>query len=115
MSLVLRSDDLPGRSTTSLLRRTARPSRTEDEPTVVLGVQAWGTTIVAQGSHQAVLRPGDMVVYDSTRPHTVLSTDRSGRLCFEVPRSALALPQGSIDAVAGLRIGPDTNLLAATV
>ena len=56
-----------------------------------------------------------MAVYDSTRPYTVLNTDRTELHYFQVPRSALALPDGSIDAVAGLRIGPDNNALAAVV
>ena len=56
-----------------------------------------------------------MAVYDSTRPYTVLNTDRTELHYFQVPRSALALPDGTIDAVAGLRIGPDNNALAAVV
>jgi AraC-like DNA-binding protein len=130
MSLVLRSDDLPpddgvaeagpvnlssARSTPSMLRRTPSPARQDHEPKVFLAVQVSGTTMVAQGSNQAVLRAGDMVVYDSTRPYTVLNTDRTELHYFQVPRSALALPQGTIDAVAGLRIGPDNNALAAVV
>ena len=71
--------------------------------------------MVAQGANQAVLRAGDMAVYDSTRPYTVLNTTRTELHYFQVPRSALGLPDGTIDAVAGLRIGPDNNALAAVV
>jgi len=103
------------RSTPSMLRRTPGLARQDHEPTVFLAVQVSGTTMVAQGANQAVLRAGDMVVYDSTRPYTVLNADRTELHYFQVPRSALALPQSSIDAVAGLRIGPDNNALAAVV
>lgn len=103
------------RSTPSMLTRTPGLARQDHEPTVFLAVQVSGTTMVAQGEHQAVLRAGEMVVYDSTRPYTVLNADRTALHYFQVPRSALALSQESIDAVAGLRIGPDNNALAAVV
>jgi AraC-like DNA-binding protein len=109
MSLVLRSDDPVGVSAPTILRRPPH------DPTVFLAVQVSGTTMVAQGQHQAVLRAGDMVVYASTRPYTVLHTDRTELHCFQVPRSALALADEVLDAVAGQRIGPDNNPLAAVV
>jgi len=103
------------RSTPSMLRRTPALARQDHEPTVFLAVQVSGTTMVAQGDNQAVLRAGDMAVYDSTRPYTVLNTDRTELHYFQVPRSALALPQQTVDAVAGRRIGPDNNPLATVV
>jgi len=103
------------RSTPTMLRRTPGLARQDHEPTVFLAVQVSGTTMVAQGDNQAVLRAGDMAVYDSTRPYTVLNTNRTELHYFQVPRGALALPDGTIDAIAGLRIGPDNNALAAVV
>lgn len=103
------------RSTPTMLRRTPALARQDHDPTVFLAVQVSGTTMVAQGEHQAVLRAGDMVVYESTRPYTVLNTDRTELHYFQVPRSALGLPAGTLDAVTGLRIGPDNNVLAAVV
>ncbi|WP_421735532.1 helix-turn-helix domain-containing protein [Cellulomonas sp.] len=103
------------RSTPTMLRRTPTLARRDHDPTVFLAVQVSGTTMVAQGDHQAVLRAGDMVVYESTRPYTVLNTDRTELHYFQVPRSALALADGMLDAVTGLRIGPDNNALAAVV
>ncbi|NUU19176.1 helix-turn-helix domain-containing protein [Cellulomonas humilata] len=103
------------RSTPTMLRRTPALARQDHDPTVFLAVQVSGTTMVAQGDHQAVLRAGDMVVYESTRPYTVLNTDRTELHYFQVPRSALALADGALAAVTGLRIGPDNNALAAVV
>jgi AraC-like DNA-binding protein len=103
------------RSTPSRLRRTPALARQDHDPTVFLAVQVSGSTMVAQGDHQAVLRAGDMVVYESTRPYTVLNTDRTELHYFQVPRSALGLPDGTLDAVSGVRIGPDNNPLAAVV
>ncbi|MEZ0446328.1 helix-turn-helix domain-containing protein [Cellulomonas sp. ICMP 17802] len=119
MSLVLRSDDLPPHDRPGTITfssaRSASAARKDDDPTVFLAVQVSGTTVVAQGGRRAVLRTGDMAVYDATRPYTVLHTDSTVLHHVQVPRSALALPQGTIDAVACLRIGPDNNPLAAVV
>jgi len=103
------------RSTPTVLRRTPTLARREHESSVFLAVQVAGTTMVAQGDHQAVLRAGDLAVYDSTRPYTVLSTSRTDLHYVQVPRSTLALPDRTLDAVAGVRIGPDNNPLAAVV
>ncbi|MBO3086046.1 helix-turn-helix domain-containing protein [Cellulomonas fengjieae] len=89
--------------------------RHDEDPAVFLAVQVSGSTMVAQGGSQAVLRPGDMTVYESTRPYTVLNTHPSELYCFGVARDELALPAPTIEAVAGRRIGPDNNPLAAVV
>src|SRR4051794_36558172 len=48
------------RSTPTPLRRTPTLARQDHDPKVFLAVQVSGTTMVAQGDHQAVLRRGDM-------------------------------------------------------
>lgn len=103
------------RSTPTALRRTPALARQDHDPKVFLAVQVSGTSMFAQGDNQAVLHAGDMAIYESTRPYTVLNTTRTELHYFQVPRSALALPDATIDAVAGLRIGPDNNTLAAVV
>ena len=103
------------RSTPTTLRRTPALARQDHDPKVFLAVQVSGTSMFAQGDNEAVLRAGDMAVYESTRPYTVLNTDRTELHYFQVPRSALALPDQTIEAVSGLRIGPDNNALAAVV
>ncbi|KQR17461.1 helix-turn-helix domain-containing protein [Cellulomonas sp. Leaf334] len=103
------------RSTPTTLRRTPALARQDHDPKVFLAVQVSGTSMFAQGDNQAVLRRGEMAVYDSTRPYTVLNTTRTDLHYFQVPRSELGLPASTLDAVAGLRIGPDNNPLAAVV
>ena len=103
------------RSTPTMLRRTPALARQDHDPKVFLAVQVSGTSMFAQGDNQAVLRAGDMAVYESTRPYTVLNTNHTELHYFQVPRSALSLADATIDAVAGLRIGPDNNPLAAVV
>ena len=87
------------RSTPTMLRRTPALARQDHDPKVFLAVQVSGTTMVAQGDNQAVLRAGDMAVYDSTRPYTVLNTD---------PHRAALLP-GAPPRARACRTGRSTR------
>lgn len=103
------------RSSANVLRRTGALVRRDHVPQVFLAVQVAGTTVVEQAGRQAVLRPGDMAVYDSTRPYTVHNRERTELHYFRLPRAALALPQRHLDPLLAVRIGADTNPLAAAV
>lgn len=103
------------RSSTNGLRRTGRLARVDHDPQIFVAIQAAGTTVVEQGANQAELHRGDMVVYDSTRPYTITNVDQTELHYFQVPRSALALPQHALDQVLGTRIGTDNNALAPVV
>ena len=103
------------RSSANALHRTPALVRRDHVPQVFLAVQVAGTTVVEQAGSQAVLRPGDMTIYDSTRPYTVQNRGETELHYFRVPRDALALPQRRLDPLLGVRIGADTNPLAAAV
>ncbi|MET0695076.1 MAG: helix-turn-helix domain-containing protein [Propionibacteriaceae bacterium] len=103
------------RSGTNGLRRTSRLARLDHDPRIFVAIQAEGTTRVEQGANQAELHRGDMVVYDSTRPYSVTNVDQTLLHYFQIPRSALALPQAALDRVLGTRIGLDNNALAPVV
>jgi AraC-like DNA-binding protein len=124
--LTLRIGDTSARDRVDLrcgvVRRRARPV---EPPQVLLAVQVAGTTVVEQAGRRAVLRPGDMTVYDATRPYTVRPytvrpyTVRNRAWTqlhhFRIPRDALALPRARLDPLLAVRIGTDTNPLAAAV
>ncbi len=103
------------RSSANALRRTSALVRRDDEPQVFLALQVAGTTVVEQAGSQALLRPGDMTVYDSTRPYTVENRELTELHYFRIPREALALPQRRLDPLLAVRIGADTNPLASAV
>ncbi len=103
------------RSSANSLHRTSALVRRDHVPQVFLAVQVAGTTFVEQAGSQAVLQPGDMTVYDSTRPYTVENRGRTELHYFRIPQAALALPQRRLDPLLAVRIGPDTNPLAAAV
>jgi AraC-like DNA-binding protein len=103
------------RASGNRLRRTSHLARVDHDPRIFVAIQASGTTRVEQGANQAELRTGDMVVYDSTKPYTVTSAGRTRLHYFQIPRSALALPEAALDRVLGARIGIDNNALAQVV
>jgi hypothetical protein len=103
------------RASGNRLRRTSHLARVDHDPRIFVAIQASGTTRVEQGANQAELRTGDMVVYDSTKPYTVTSAGRTALHYFQIPRSALALPEAALDRVLGARIGIDNNALAQVV
>ena len=103
------------RSSDNALWRTARQARSDHEPLVFVAVQGEGCSRVSQGDRQAVLRPGDMTIYETTSTYSITNTGPTELHYFQVPRSALALPQSTLDRVRGARIGADNNPLAAVV
>lgn len=103
------------RSSTNSLRRTPSLARREHEERVFLAIQVAGTTRLEQDGRQVRLQRGEMVVYDSRRPYTLHNTGTTELHYFQVPRTALALPDPALAAVVGRRIAPDTNPLAAVV
>jgi AraC-like DNA-binding protein len=89
--------------------------RAAPAPQVLLAVQVAGTAVVEQAGRRAVLRPGDMTVCDAGLPYTVRDRERTRTHYVRVPREALALPRDRLDPLLAVRIGADTNPLAAAV
>ena len=103
------------RSSDNALWRTARQARSDHEPQVFVAVQGRGSSCISQGDRQTVLRPGDVTIYETTRTYSITNKGQTELHYFQVPRSALALPSGTLDQVLGARIGVDNNPLAAVV
>ncbi len=104
------------RATATTVRRTPKLARDDMEPSLFLGLQVSGSSMVIQGDRQAVLRPGDLSLYDTTMPYTLLNDDGIHQHYFRVPRGDLALPSQAISQVTALRLSPDDPVaeLAAT-
>jgi AraC-like DNA-binding protein len=101
------------RSSDNALWRTARQARSDHAPAVFIAVQGVGSSRISQGDRQTVLRPGDVTVYETTRPYSITNLGLTELHYFQVPRSALALPRKTLEQVLGTRIGRDNNPLAA--
>ena len=55
--------------------RTPQLARDDLRPSIFFGLQLTGESLVAQGGRQAVVRPGELVIFDSTRPSVLTFRD----------------------------------------
>src|SRR5260370_13980271 len=93
------------RSNHSSAERTPQLARDDLRPSIFFGLQLAGESLVAQGDRQAVVRPGELVIFDSTRPSVL--TFRDGiRGVFRIPLDRLALPHDAIRRVSALTLSP---------
>ncbi|MFD0884626.1 helix-turn-helix domain-containing protein [Streptosporangium algeriense] len=86
--------------------RTKTLIRCSDPGTYCLSLSLRGTKLLDQGGRQATAGPGDLLLYDATRPfHTRLLADASGSaesMILHIPKTLMPLP---VDALAGLTGG----------
>jgi AraC-like DNA-binding protein len=98
------------------IQRTLNASQCNVEQTVVLTMQLSGTCVVRQNEREAVVRPGEFVIHDSSRPFAVSGTQAVEQITVSVPRNVLALPSSALRAASAQTIGPShpTAEVAAT-
>jgi AraC-like DNA-binding protein len=100
------------KSNATTIRRTPKLARDDFEPSIFLGLQISGCSMVIQDGREATLRAGDMAVYDTTRPYTLLNEQGIHQHYFRVPRSDLALPDRAIATMTAVRLGQDNPIAA---
>lgn len=69
--------------------RTEREVRQGDPDTIQIGMPRGGSSILVQDGREAVLDPGDMVIYDSARPFTLVMEERFNWQVMLLPKSKL--------------------------
>ncbi|HEX4661219.1 MAG TPA: helix-turn-helix domain-containing protein [Streptosporangiaceae bacterium] len=104
------------RSNATKVERTPRLARDELPPSIFLGVQITGSSLIVQGDREAVLRPGDLAFSDSTAPYTLLDGEGISQHFFRIPMASLALPYGAIRQLSAVTLSPGHPVadLAAT-
>ena len=75
-----------------------------------LNLQLAGTGILVQDNREAVLRPGDLAVYDTHRPYTLEFGSDFRTLVLMFPQTALDLPAGSVGRLTATRMAADQGL-----
>ena len=63
--------------------------RSHDPETVQIGIPTGGSSIMVQDGREAILEAGDMVLYDSSRPFTLVMQDRFQWRVFLLPKHKL--------------------------
>jgi AraC-binding-like domain len=73
------------------VERTPALARDARVPSIFVNVQLTGSSMVIQGDREAVLHPGELVIYDSTAPYTQLNDTGMSGVFFRISHAALAL------------------------
>lgn len=85
-------------------QRTPRLIRRSDPELYQLALTATGRQTIEQGRAYAALGPGDLVLYDSSRPFTATSGphgDGTRALVLQFPRALLPLPDNAVAPLCG--------------
>lgn len=101
---------------------TATPHRIEralelispnDDRHYKLSLQLEGTGFVAQDGREAVLRKGDIAIYDTSRPYTIHFTDDVRCLVMAFPQDALEVVPRLVRGITAVRLAGDQGVGAA--
>ncbi|MEV0489651.1 helix-turn-helix domain-containing protein [Streptomyces atratus] len=98
------------RSTGLTVRRTPQLAREDTEPAVFLGLQLARTSLVIQHGRQALLKPGDFALYDTTAPYTLACDAGVDHHFLRFPRAALALPERALREITAVTLGAGNPL-----
>ncbi|MEE1735339.1 helix-turn-helix domain-containing protein [Streptomyces sp. BE147] len=101
-----------GQATGLTIRRTQRLAQEDTEPFVFLGLQMTGTSLAAQNDNQAVLKPGEFVLYETSRPYTLAFDTGVDHHFLRFPRAALELPERSLREMTAVTFAPDNPVAA---
>lgn len=90
--------------------RTPALARTSDGPFYKVSLQLSGAQRISQDDHEAVLLPGDLSIYDSSRPYALASIEPFRSLVLMFPRELLPLPEGVVTALTGTRLSGSSGV-----
>lgn len=91
-------------SVAQIVMRSPRKIAQRPVDTFTLGVQLAGHGFGSQDGRDVVLRPGDLVLYDTTRPFRLAFDSRFERTTLIFPRPALLRRLGAAEPFIGRRI-----------
>lgn len=75
-----------------------------------LNLQLEGTGLLIQDNREALLRPGDLAIYDTNRPYTLAFEEAARMMVVMFPCDALSLPTDYVGQLAAVRMAGGTGL-----
>ena len=79
---------------------------------VLVSVQRAGRGLVRQDGREALLAPGELALYDATRPYTLTFDGPFAQTVLQLPRALLAERVGALDGLTASRAVAPVELLA---
>ncbi|GAA3588997.1 helix-turn-helix domain-containing protein [Klugiella xanthotipulae] len=93
-----------------LIERTPELIARSDENYFKLSMQLSGTGILIQDDREAVLHPGDIAIYDTGRPYTLVFDTDVRVLVIMFSRSLLDIPARLIEQLTAVTLATDTGV-----
>ena len=81
-----------------------------DGPAVKMSLMLAGTGLLVQDGREALLRPGDFAVYDTSRPYTLTFSGDFRTIVTMFAPSALPLPSSALAQLTAVRVPGDGGL-----
>jgi AraC-like DNA-binding protein len=92
------------------VRRTNKLIERSAPEYLKVGVQLTGSCLVSQGDREAVLKPGDYVIYDTARPYQLLTRGPFQMQTVMFPRNLLRLPVSQVSDLTARPISGHAGL-----
>jgi AraC-like DNA-binding protein len=82
--------------------------RADDDvaPSLMLGMQTSGSSLLVQDGREVVVRTGDLCVYRSTAPYTLADGDGYRQAQVRMPLDRLAIPSDTLRRITATRLTP---------
>ncbi|HJQ45850.1 MAG TPA: helix-turn-helix domain-containing protein [Amycolatopsis sp.] len=94
----------------AMVERTRRLIRQDDPELYKFGLQVSGTSVIEQDDRQAHLTPGDLALYDTSRPYRISFSDNLGMTVAMFPRKLVRLPEDHMARLTAVRLAGDSGL-----
>ncbi|QAY63715.1 helix-turn-helix domain-containing protein [Xylanimonas allomyrinae] len=83
---------------------------TTTEPAYKASLMLEGTGYICQDGHDVVLKPGDVAVYDTTRPYTLVFDDHMRTIVAMFPKRLVDLADDRVARLTATALGRDDTL-----
>lgn len=94
------------RSNATQVERTPRLARDALPPSIFLGLQLEGTSLIVQDGREVVLDQGNLAFSISTSPYTLVDGAGIRQHFFSIPVAALALTHDTVQNLAAVSLSP---------
>jgi AraC-like DNA-binding protein len=102
------------RATDHQVHRTPELIARGDAPYFKVSLMLQGSGLLIQDGREAVLSPGDLAVYDTSRPYSLIFDEDFRTMVVMFPRHLIALPPDMVGQLTAVRV-PGTDGLASVV
>jgi AraC-like DNA-binding protein len=97
-------------ATSHSVHRTPALLAQSDQRYFKLNLQLEGTGLLIQDNREAVLRPGDLAIYDTNRPYTLAFEEQARMMVVMFPHDSLSLPPDYVGQLSAVRFAGGQGL-----